>query len=78
MKSDTKINNQIRELISSKKFDRSLKFIEANKKKLNELDYWFYLSVNLRYLERYKELLSAGGDAWRLSQPEKDAESNPE
>ena len=57
MKSDTKINNQIRELISSKKFDRSLKFIEANKKKLNELDYWFYLSVNLRYLERYKEAI---------------------
>ena len=57
MKSDTEINNQIRELISSKKFDRSLKFIEANKKKLNELDYWFYLSVNLRYLERYKEAI---------------------
>ena len=57
MKSDTKIYNQIRELISSKKFDRSLKFIEANKKKLNELDYWFYLSVNLRYLERYKEAI---------------------
>ena len=59
MKSDTKIYNQIRELISSKKFDRSLKFIEANKKKLNELDYWFYLSVNLRYLERYKEAILA-------------------
>ena len=59
MKSDTKINNKIRELISSKKFDTSLKFIEANKKKLNELDYWFYLSVNLRYLERYKEAILA-------------------
>ena len=59
MKSDTKINNKIRELISSKKFDTSLKFIESNKKKLNELDYWFYLSVNLRYLERYKEAILA-------------------
>ena len=59
MKSNTKINNKIRELISSKKFDTSLKFIESNKKKLNELDYWFYLSVNLRYLERYKEAILA-------------------
>ena len=59
MKSDTKINNKIRELISSKQFDASLKFIESNKNKLNELDYWFYLSVNLRYLERYKEAILA-------------------
>jgi len=59
MKSDTKINNKIRDLISSKKFDVSLKFIESNKNKLNELDYWFYLSVNLRYLERYKEAIVA-------------------
>ena len=59
MKSDTNINNKIRELISSKKFDTSLKFIESNKKKLNELDYWFYLSVNLRYLEKYKEAILA-------------------
>ena len=55
MKSDTKVNNKIRELISSKKFKISLNYIESNKKKLSELDYWFYLSVNLRYLERYHE-----------------------
>ena len=59
MKSDTKVNNKIRELISSKKFKTSLNYIESNKKKLSELDYWFYLSVNLRYLERYEEALSS-------------------
>ena len=59
MKSDTKVNNKIRELISSKEFKISLNYIESNKKKLSELDYWFYLSVNLRYLERYEEALSS-------------------
>lgn len=59
MKSDTKVNNKIRELISSKEFKTSLNYIESNKKKLSELDYWFYLSVNLRYLERYEEALSS-------------------
>ena len=51
MKSDSNINDRIRDLISSKKFKNSLKFIESNKNKLSELDYWFYLSVNLRYLK---------------------------
>ena len=59
MKSDTKVNNKIRELISSKEFKNSLNYIESNKKKLSELDYWFYLSVNLRYLERYQEALNS-------------------
>ncbi len=59
MKSDTKVNNKIRELISSKEFKVSLNYIESNKKKLSELDYWFYLSVNLRYLERYEEALNS-------------------
>ena len=57
MKSDSNINDRIRDLISSKKFKNSLKFIESNKNKLSELDYWFYLSVNLRYLKRYHEAL---------------------
>ena len=57
MKSDTKVNNKIRELISSKKFKISLDYIESNKKKLSELDYWFYISVNLRYLKRYQEAI---------------------
>ena len=51
MISDTKTYKKIQDLISSKKFDDSIKFIEANKLKLNELDYWFLLSVNLRYLK---------------------------
>ena len=34
MKSNSKINNRIRELISAKEFKKSLKFIESNKDKL--------------------------------------------
>lgn len=44
--------------MSSKNFNKSLDFIEFNKEKLSELDYWFYLSVNHRYLEKYQEALS--------------------
>ena len=57
MKSDQKIYKDIQGIISSKKFDDSLKFIEVNKHKLSELDYWFLLSVNLRYLKKYKEAI---------------------
>ena len=59
MKSNIKVNNKIRKLISSKDFKNSLDYIELNKDKLSELDYWFYLSVNLRYLERYQEALNS-------------------
>ena len=59
MKTDNKINQKIRDLISSKDFDKSLIFIESNKDKLSELDYWFYISVNLRYLERFQDALTA-------------------
>lgn len=58
IKSDIKIDKKIRELMSSKNFNKSLDFIEFNKEKLSELDYWFYLSVNHRYLEKYQEALS--------------------
>ena len=44
--------------MSSKNFNKSFDYIEANKDKLSELDYWFYLSVNHRYLEKYQEALS--------------------
>jgi len=44
--------------MSSKNFNKSLDFIEFNKENLSELDYWFYLSVNHRYLEKYQEALS--------------------
>ena len=57
MKTDNKINQKIRGLISAKDFDKSLIFIESNKDKLSELDYWFYISVNLRYLERFQDAL---------------------
>ena len=57
MKSDQKIYKDIQGIISSKKYDDSLKFIEVNKHKLSELDYWFLLSVNLRYLKKYKEAI---------------------
>ena len=59
MKTDNKINQKIRGLISAKDFDKSLIFIESNKDKLSELDYWFYISVNLRYLERFQDALAA-------------------
>ena len=59
MKTDNKINQKIRDLISAKDFDKSLIFIESNKDKLSELDYWFYISVNLRYLERFQDALTA-------------------
>ena len=58
IKSDIKIDKKIRELMSSKNFNKSFDYIEANKDKLSELDYWFYLSVNHRYLEKYQEALS--------------------
>ena len=54
IKSDIKIDKKIRELMSSKNFNKSLDFIEFNKENLSELDYWFYLSVNHRYLEKYQ------------------------
>jgi len=57
MKSDIKVYKEIQILISSKKFDECLNFIDKNKAKLNELDYWFLLSVNLRYLEQYQKAL---------------------
>jgi tetratricopeptide (TPR) repeat protein len=57
MKSDIKVYKKIQILISSKKFDECLNFIDKNKAKLNELDYWFLLSVNLRYLEQYQKAL---------------------
>ena len=57
MKSDIKIYKEIQNLISLKKFDESLKFIDLNKSKLSELDYWFLLSVNLRYLEQYQKAI---------------------
>ena len=44
--------------MSSKNFNKSFDYIEANKDKLSEIDYWFYLSVNHRYLEKYQEALS--------------------
>jgi tetratricopeptide (TPR) repeat protein len=59
MKTDNKINKKIRELISAKDFDKSITFIESNKVKLSELDYWFYISVNLRYLERFQDAIVA-------------------
>ncbi len=59
MKTDKKINQKIRDLISAKDFDKSLIFIESNKDKLSELDYWFYISVNLRYLERFQDAIAA-------------------
>jgi tetratricopeptide (TPR) repeat protein len=59
MKTDNKINKKIRELISAKDFDKSIIFIESNKVKLSELDYWFYISVNLRYLERFQDAVVA-------------------
>jgi tetratricopeptide (TPR) repeat protein len=58
IKSDIKIDKKIRELMSSKNFNKSFDYIEANKDKLSEIDYWFYLSVNHRYLEKYQEALS--------------------
>ncbi len=58
IKSDIKIDKKIRELMSSKNFNKSFDYIEFNKDKLSELDYWFYLSVNHRYLEKYQEALS--------------------
>ena len=59
MKTDNKINKKIRELISAKDYDKSITFIESNKVKLSELDYWFYISVNLRYLERFQDAIVA-------------------
>ena len=67
MISDTKTYKKIQDLISSKKFDDSIKFIEANKLKLNELDYWFLLSVNLRYLKKYDDSIKLLSEVIRIN-----------
>lgn len=67
MKSDIKVYKEIQNLISLKKFDESIKFIELNKKKLSELDYWFLISVNLRYLKKYSKAIITLSEVNKIS-----------
>ena len=53
MKSDIKVYKEIQNLISLKKFDESIKFIELNKKKLSELDYWLTAMGNISDTSSY-------------------------
>ena len=48
---------KIQKEISSQKYDEAIKLIEHNKRDLVEIDYWYYLSLCSRYLEKYNEAL---------------------
>ena len=48
---------KIQKEITSQKYDEAIKLIEYYKRDLVEIDYWYYLSLCSRYLEKYNEAL---------------------
>ena len=66
MKSNPETYANVQKLVRSKKFNEALEFLENNKTTLSELDYWFLLSVSLRYLEEYSKALSALSEVVRI------------
>jgi tetratricopeptide (TPR) repeat protein len=48
---------KIQNLIKAQKFNEALILLEETKNNLSELEYWFLVSVSLRYLEDYKNAL---------------------
>ena len=66
MKSNPETYSSIQKLISSKKFNEALVSLESSKDKLSELDYWFLVSVSLRYSEEYSKALSALSEVVRI------------